>query len=254
MRRSTRLAAFAGALFVLPLAAGASAQEDETAYVYASYYQCSGGLSDAIATLRDDWGPIVQAHMDANHISAWGALTHATGNPWTMAIYHVGAEIGVLNTALDEALATYFEQHPEEGAAFGESCPTHEDYIWTSSLGSQPALTVAQDRADAGMSVYWVCDEGKEAVADLIVENVWAPVYDQLVADGSLNSWSWLSHFVGGKYRRALITDGADHGTLLEARNQALEATGENAGLAAAFSDVCNGHTDVLWDIAISVP
>jgi hypothetical protein len=255
MRLSTRLAALAGALFVLPLAAGASAQEDETAYVYASYYQCSGGLNDAIATLRDDWGPIVQSHMDADHISAWGVLTHATGNPWTMAIYHVGPEIGALNTALDQALATYFEQHPEEGAQFGENCPTHEDYIWTTGLGSEPGAAVAQDRTTAGMSVYWVCDEGKEAVADLIVENVWAPIYDQQVTDGLINSWGWLSHFVGGEYRRLLVVDGADHSTLLEARNQALEATGaENAALAAAFSDVCNGHTDILWDIAISVP
>jgi hypothetical protein len=254
MRLPTRLAAFAGALLVLPFAASASAQEDDTAFAYSSYYQCTGGLSDALATLRDDWGPIIQGHMDAGHVSAWGVLTHDTGNPWTMAIYHVGPEIGPLKTALDTALGEYFEQHPEDGAAFGQTCWSHEDYIWTAGPGSQPAATVAQDRASAGMSVYWVCDEGKEAVADLIVENVWAPIYDQQVADGQINSWMWLSHFVGGKYRRALVTDGASHAALLEARNQALEAAGENAALAAAFSDVCNGHTDVLWNIAISVP
>lgn len=254
MRLTTRLAALAGALLVLPLATGASAQEDETAYVYASYYQCSGGLGDAIATLRDDWGPILQPHMDAGHISAWGVLTHATGPQWRLAVYHVGPELGALNTALDNALAAYFQQHPEEGAQFGETCPSHEDYIWTTGPGSEAGAAVAQNRAAAGMSVYWVCDEGKEAVADLIVENVWAPIYDQQVADGLINSWGWLSHFVGGKYRRLLVTDGADQGALLEARDQALEAAGENGALAAAFSEVCNGHQDVLWDIAISVP
>lgn len=254
MRLPTRLAAFAGALLVLPFAASASAQEDDSAFAYSSYYQCTGGLSDAIATLRDDWGPIIQGHMDAGHISAWGVLTHDTGNPWTMAIYHVGPDIGELKTALDTSLGEYFQQHPDDAAAFGETCWSHEDYIWTSGTGSQPATDVGQDRASAGMSVYWVCDEGKEAVADLIVENVWAPIYDQQVADGQINSWSWLSHFVGGKYRRALITDGASAGALLEARDQALEAAGENAALAAAFSDVCNGHTDVMWNIAISVP
>lgn len=254
MRSQTMLGALAGALLVLPPSGSVTAQED-SAYVYSSYYRCHGSLRPAVATLRDDWGPIVQKRMDAGHVSAWGVLTHDTGNEWSMAIYHVGPDRDALNTALDEALAEYFEAHPEEGAQFGETCPTHEDYIWTTGPGSEAGAGIAQGRPAAGMSVYYICHEGREAVADLIVEKVWAPILDKQVSEGRLNSWGWLSHFVGGKYRRLLVTDGADHGALLDARDQFIEeSAAEDAGLAAAFSDVCDGHTDVMWDIAVSKP
>lgn len=63
-----------------------------------------------------------------------------------------------------------------------------------------------------------------------------------------------MSHFVGGKYRRLLITDGPDRASVLEARNRVIEDDSVNPALVAAFSDVCNGHTDVLWNIAVSSP
>lgn len=171
-----------------------------------------------------------------------------------MAVYHVGEELGVLKTALDDAQDEYFEGHAEAGARFGDTCPTHEDYVWTTGPGSAPGAAIAQQRPGAGMSVYYVCDEGKEALADLLVEEVMGPLYDRQVAEGRLNSWGWLSHFIGGKYRRALVTDAASQADLLEARNRIIEADARNPALSAAFNEVCNGHTDVLWNIAVSRP
>ncbi len=255
MRSPARLAPIASALFILPLAGSAAAQEeDETAYIYASYWQCGQGLGDAVATLRDDWSPIIQKHVDAAHVSAWGVLTHHTGPEWSLATYHVGEDLNALNTALDNTQSEYFEAHPEEGARFGEVCPTHEDYIWTTGAGSEPGAAIAQNRPSVGMSVYYVCEEGREAVADLIVEQVFGPAYDRQVAEGRLNSWGWLSHFVGGKYRRLLVTDGADRASVLEARTRVIEDDSVDPALAAEFNDVCNGHTDVLWNIAVSNP
>ncbi len=253
MKSRIGVAALAAVLLVLPSWDGAAAQAPDTAFVYSSYWECGGGLGDAVATLRDDWGAILQGHMDAGHITAWGVLTHNTGNKWSLANYTVGPEVGPLMQALDDAQAEYFQAHPEKGRQFGESCPTHEDYIWMAALGSQAPAEMGGARPAAGMSVYWVCDEGKEAVADLIVEQVWAPVLNRQVEQGSLSSWVWLSHFVGGEYRRALVVDGADHATLLEARDEMIARTSESA-LASAFSEVCNGHTDVLWNIADSRP
>lgn len=246
-------ACLAAALALLTSAGDGHAQEEESAYVYASYYQCGPGLGEAVATMRDDWAPIMKGHVDAGHVTNWGVLTHDTGNRWSMAIYHIGPDRNALMTALDESLAAYFERHPEAGARFGEACPTHEDYIWVREAGSQSAAELARSRPAAAQSVYWVCDEGREAVADLIVEKVWAPVLDRLVTEGRINSWGWLSHFIGGEYRRLLTTDGADHAALLDARDTMIEATAsEDAALAAAFSDVCNGHTDVMWNVAVS--
>lgn len=251
----TRFAALTGALLILPMAGTATAQDEDSAYVYASYYECGPGMGEALRTLREDWGPIIQRKIDAGAVAAWGVLTHDTGNPWSMAIYEVGDDLGALMTALDEAIAEYFEAHSEAGAQFGRTCPRHEDYIWATGVGSEAGAGVAQDRAEAAMSVYWVCDEGTEALADLVVESLWAPVLNRQVAEGKLHSWGWLEHWVGGEYRRLLVTDGADHATLLEARNEFLEATAaEDAALAGAFSSVCNGHTDILWDVAVSAP
>ncbi len=253
MKTRIGVPAVAAMFLILPSWGEAAAQVGDTAFVYASYWECAGGLEDAVSTLRDDWGAILQGHMDAGHVTAWGVLTHNTGNKWSLANYTIGPEIGPLMQALEDAQAEYFEAHAEAGRRFGESCPTHEDYIWMAGLGSEPGATVAQERPAAGMSVYWVCDEGKEAVADLIVEQVWAPVLNRQVQEGRLSSWVWLSHFVGGEYRRALVTDAADHAALLDARDEMIAQTSGNA-LAGAFSDACNGHTDVLWNIAVSRP
>lgn len=252
MRAANPLRALAGLALLVPWAA--SAQEEETAYVYASYYECGPGRSEAMATLRDGWGPMVQEMMDAGAVSAWGLLSHDTGNEWSIAVYHVGSDLAALNDALDQGLTEYAGANPEDMAALTAACPTHVDYIWTTGPGSEPGAAMAQDRASAGLSVYYVCEEGREPVADLIVENVVGPALDRQVREGRINGWGWLSHFVGGEYRRLLSVDGPDHGSILEARTQWIEETGEEAALMAEFNNVCNGHTDVLWDIVESHP
>ncbi|NIT88442.1 MAG: hypothetical protein GWO36_16470, partial [Gemmatimonadetes bacterium] len=61
----SRTAACAAVLLLAGLSAQAAAQ-DESAYVYASYYQCVPGQQEqAVELLRDSWRPIVRKHMDA---------------------------------------------------------------------------------------------------------------------------------------------------------------------------------------------
>jgi hypothetical protein len=255
MRAPTIAAAFV-AVLLIPLAAGdVTAQDDETAYSYASYYQCGPGQGRAFEIIRDLWGPLVQTQMNTGTISAWGTLAHNTGNPWSMLIYHIGTDLNAMNEALDGMVSQFASENPDAAAEFGAACPRHEDYIWTTGPGSSAGAEVAQDRANALFAVYMLCDEGREAVADLIVEEVFAPIYDKQVEEGRLTGWGWLSHYVGGKYRRLLVMDGADHASLLEARSQILSEIGsEHGALAAAFSDVCNGHQDVMWNVVISQP
>lgn len=53
-------------------------------------------------------------------------------------------------------------------------------------------------------------------------------------AEETRNSWGWLSHLIGGEYRRVPVTDGADHASLFEARNQFIEeSAAEDVGLTA---------------------
>lgn len=237
-------------------AAPLAAQEDEDqAYIYASYYQCApGGISTAVQTLRDVWSPVMQEHVDAGDVTAWGALTHSTGNEWSLGLYQVGPDLDALMGAIGASIQRLYEENSEAGAAFSDACPRHEDYVWLNMFSSDPAANLATERSEAGLSVYWVCDEGRESVADLVFEELMAPAWNEQVEAGLVNSWSWSEHYLGGKFRRLLATDGPDHASLLEARNNVIESFGENPGLAAAFSDVCDGHQDNLYDIVLTRP
>ena len=250
-----RLLATAGALAALCVAYAAptAAQEEDQSYIYGIYFQCApGSVGDAVQSIRDYWTPSMAEHVEAGHLTAHGALTHSTGNDWSLVLYHVGTDVNEVTAAVQSGGA--YGDNPEASAAFDEACPTHEDYVWTTSLSSEPMAEAASDRAEAAMSVYWVCDEGKEAAADLIFESVMADDWNEQVEAGLVNSWSWNQHYLGGKYRRLLAIDGPDHASLLEARENVIEAGAEHGGLMSVFSDVCNGHQDNLYDVQISAP
>lgn len=237
--------------------ATAAAQEEEpTPVVYAIYFECDlGSAARASEIIRDSWGPVVQSRIDSGELTAWGSLTHHTGGEWSRAVYHVAPDAATLITATDEMGAEWNEADPEGVADLWDACEEHEDYVWMYQTGSDPAAELATERSTHGMSVYWVCDEGREAVADLIVEQVWAEHWNAQVDAGLLNSWSWMSHYLGDKYRRILVTDGTSHTNLLEARENVLEAASESSpALMAEFSNVCNGHVDYLWNIEMSAP
>lgn len=250
MNTRSILTALTGTLLIFPTAGPAAAQEGEESFVYASYYECAGGVREAVQLIREGWAPIAQKHIQAGHISAANILTHDTGNEWSMALVHVGPDMRTLKGALDEAMGEYVQTRGQDLERLGELCPRHLDYVWTTGPGSASGSAVGQERGSAGMSVYYVCEAGREAVADLLVQQMWAPVLNRQVSEGRLTSWNWLSHYVGGEYRRLLSTDGPDHASLLEARDELIAANAENPALAAAFNEVCNGHTDILWNIS----
>lgn len=252
-----RLLATASVLTMLCtlLAAPTAAQENDQTYVYGVYYQCApGSIGDAVQDLEANWTPVMQNYLDAGDLTSWGVLTHSTGNEWSLVLYHVGSDVNAVTNAVQSGSATYFQENPEAADAFGEACPSHEDYVWVGDMSSAPMGEVASDRAEAAMSVYWVCDEGREAVADLIFESVMADAWNEQVEAGLVSNWSWFGHYLGGEYRRLLSIDGPDHASLLEARENVIEAGAENPGLMSVFSDVCNGHQDNLYDVQISLP
>jgi hypothetical protein len=233
-----------------------AAQDDEVRpLVYGVYMQCNTGAQARVTEIvRDTWGPVVEGRIASGDLSAWGMITHHTGGPWERAVYFVGTDRARMMGALDGMVGDLAADE-DAFAEVWSHCPTHEDYIWQYTSGSDPAAEVAQTRPTAGMSTYWVCDEGREAMADLLAEEVFGPLWDAQVEAGLINSWGWFSHFVGGEYRRLLVIDGADHESLLAARGAVIEqSNAESGALAAEFSNVCNGHTDYLWNIEISSP
>lgn len=118
-----------------------------------------------------------------------------------------------------------------------------------------PLGALAQEETDQSAYVYatyFICDPAGEARADEIIARNFKPHYDSAVEAGNLLSWGWLSHFVGGDWRRALILSASSMDDLLDssgALGEIIEETTPEAG--RAFTEVCSTHVDYIWE---SVP
>jgi hypothetical protein len=125
-------------------------------------------------------------------------------------------------------------------------CNKHEDYIWRRVAGgagtSEPGKAV--------FSTYYVCDS-REAQADALVTQVFAPAYDKLVADGDLTSWGYLEHIVGGHVRRVATMTSADMKSLMAARAKLTAALMDNP-LGETFTNICDAHDDYMWEVKAS--
>lgn len=244
-------------LLLAPLAVTAQ-EEDEgpASYVYATYHYCSAngqGMADEVYEQSNK--PIYEQMLADGKITAFGWLSHHTGGKWRRVSYYAAPSLDALLDASD-AFGEAAEAGDPDGALnekFGKACPSHDDYIWASdSVG-----TGAAERGPAGFSVYYICDENREARADEIVAEHFAPHYDKAVEEGGLTSWGWSEHWVGGKYRRLMTTTSADHKTGLNARNAMIESLYETEGMeeiGAEFTDICGSHSDYMWDIVHEMP
>ncbi len=254
MRHATLLVGTA-VLAATAAAAPLNAQQEGRPIIYGSYYQCGPGFSDVVDRMGAAWSPAIRSQIDAGTITAWGAMVHNTGNQWDLVVYHVGPELDGITSALQATGQAVAQQNPGLFQEISAACPSHDDYVWVSSMSStDDPEAVGQDRSSVGLSIYWICTEGREGVADLIFEHVMAPALNEQVSAGLVNGWSWNEHFLGGKYRRLLAMDGPSQASLLQARNAVIDALGEEPGISAAFSEVCDGHQDNLYEIRVSEP
>jgi len=118
-------------------------------------------------------------------------------------------------------------------------------------LGLVPLMATAQDDdGPIGYSyvTYYVCDVATQGAMDNIVEANEQAVFDQWVEDGKLMAWGYLSHFTGGRWRRAQYHVAP---TLAEALdNQAgifSEIYADNNADGQARSEACEAHDDYVW-------
>lgn len=249
MKPGLSLAVGLGAL-LMPLAV--FAQEQKPA-IFATYYYCNQATEARADTL---WGehvaPVFDQHLAAGDITAYGWLSHRIGGKWRRLEYFTSPSRDALLTTR----AALIEELDGNDAldAFTEICPSHDDYIWNYEGGSDPSLG---SRPEFGLSMYFECDFAREDLADEIYLNVFDDVLDDAVADGIISGWSWLSHDVGGKYRRIAVLDGAGEGVnaLLDGRDAIFDTIGEMMeGAFLVFSETCNSHTDYVWNVEMSKP
>ncbi|HNP36105.1 MAG TPA: hypothetical protein PKK10_09650 [Woeseiaceae bacterium] len=233
----------------------AVAQEDEppTRFTYATYFNCNAAMQDAVDDMVADDVAVMDKLVDQGTILGWGWLAHHTGGQWRRVRYSQAGSIEDLLDAQDaigealDAAAGNKAAAAKATKAFNEACPSHDDYIWSGEIGSQ-----GSKRGAASFSVYYVCDVGREDRADEIVKEHFAPIFDKLVKDGSLTTWGWSSHIVGGKYRKLQTMTAASQKSLIKARSAAIAALygddGDNA-MGQEFAEICGPHVDYMWDI-----
>lgn len=247
MRRALRYITLV-VLSALPVAVMAQAEEDKPiGYSYATYFFCeSGGSAErADEIFKKINAPDLNKQVKDGPLQGWGWLSHHTGGLWRRAQYYSAP---TLNDLLDaqEAMGADGDAATDALAdEFSSICPSHQDYIWEQMAGGD-----SDTRGTAIFSVYYVCDEAREERADEIFKNDFAPIFNKFVDDGKITNWGWLSHWVGGKYRRLQTVSGSDHKSLLAARGELIEAMyADDNEAGAEFTAICGSHEDYMWDL-----
>jgi len=237
-----------------PMSLMAAEQEAaKDSYVYSTYFYCNTSTQEkADEVVAKNMYPIYDAAVADGTITGWGWMAHHTGGQWRRIQYHTNDSVVGLLTAQETLSKRMDEASGGADDGFNAICSGHDDYIWKSEAGS----ATSGNRGKASISVYMVCDFSKEDRADEIVKTVFAPIYDKAVADGKIKSWGWLSHVIGGEYRRLSTMSADNYGDLLAAREELIETIyGDGKNPAAdEFSSICGSHTDYLWDIEHQKP
>jgi hypothetical protein len=227
------------------LAAAAHAQgEADEVYVYGTYSICDLTRQDRADEIFETLDkPVYDAAVADGTISAYSYYAHHTGGKWRRGMFYVAGSIDALLDAqvkIGEQIDAKDEKMAMESS---EICNKHEDYIWRRVAGTAGS----GDPGKAVFSAYFVCDS-REAQADALVTQVFAPAYDKLVADGDLTSWGYLEHIVGGHVRRVATMTAADMKSLMAARSKLNTALTDNP-LGDTFTDICDAHEDYMWEV-----
>jgi len=225
------------------------AQEEETpeVYTYASYFECGGGPLSVVDELVAEDAERMDGLVDDGTIARWGWYAHHTGGTWQRVFFHQADSVEALLDGSDAIndRGDDDDSADDDGPTFGSVCNRHEDYIWQAENGNG-----GEERGSVGFSVYFMCDSSKEERADEIVDEHVAPIMDGLVEDGSLTSWGWSSHLVGGKFRRLQTMIGTDHKSLLAGRAKAIAAVyADDSAMGVEFNEICPTHVDYMWNI-----
>lgn len=237
------------AILLLGMSGLAQAQEAET-YIYATYHVCDlakQDRSDEIFAQLDK--PILDAAVADGTIASYGLYSHQTGGTWRRVSFTTAASVQALLDAQKKLADKADATNKKLGQEYATICGSHDDYIWRRVAGTAGSASPG----GAGFSTYYVCDGTRETQADALVEQVFAPVYDKMVADGKLTSWGWLEHIVGGKYRRLATMNASDLKALMAARADVVKAFTDNAA-GDTFTSICDSHSDYIWNVEFSNP
>jgi hypothetical protein len=214
-------------------------------YIYATYFICDVSAQErADEILQQTLKPTLEAAVNDGSLLNWGWLAQYTGGHWRRAMYYSASSMATLLATEAKIVADLQGKNKKLGTEFDKICNSHDDYVWRAVAGSAPTVP----RGGASFSTYFVCQQTREEEADAIVKQVFAPIYDKLVAEGKLKSWGWNEHVVGAEYRRLATLTAADVPTLMATRASIVESMQKNP-LGRVFDGICGSHADYIWEI-----
>ena len=241
---------------LLPALAMTQEPEEAPVYAYVTYFVCDPSTeSRADEIIKRNYAPHYDAAVESGDISQWSWLVHYMGGEWRRALVLTTSNLDDLLDSAGALGEIIEETTPEAGRVFTEVCDEHVDYIWEATP-STDSSAFGEARGNVGFSAYFECDMGREAEADKIVRESFAPVYNRQIEQGNLVSWGWLQHNVGGQYRRLLAYTAADHKQMLRTRNAIYEELYDRRlrRVTLEFDDICPSHEDYMWDVQIETP
>ncbi len=234
----------------LVLAPPATAQDDPESIAFATYYRCDQSREARTDTIYEEViAPLWQKQVDAGRVTSFGWARHWAGGDWRRLNYIIGTDLEAMVDAREAYIEEVLNDYADEAREFNSICPSHDDYIWYSVVGSEPQNQLAQERAAVGLTSYMICED--ETVADELVQTAFAPIMNRHVEAGDISSWSWVEHNIGGVYRRALVLDAASYKAILNYWNKLFEEIeAEHPQLLRQFGVACNSHADYIWDLS----
>jgi len=245
--RSGGVVGLLAALLISPVTAVAQEAEPR-AYLYAAYYVCDVANQLDMDRLVEEYEkPVFDQKVQDGDLMAWGYLSHSTGGKWRRAQFHssetlagaLGAQVSVFNEIYSAENAGALQER-------AEACEAHDDYIWVQMDGSP----VDAERGNVSVSVYEVCDRTREARADEIFSEIFAPRLNKLAESGAIVSWNRLNHYIGGPYRRLLTVTGHNQAeNYLAYASMGNDLNDSERELQREYLDICGVHDDYLWDI-----
>lgn len=222
-------------------------------YVLASYRQCDEAkMNQADALIENILGPVIDKHVAAGDIDAWGYWVHRAGGNWSRLTALVSDNIDDLLNGQEATIASLSEGSTALATReFLEICPTHEDYIWSVDASSAQISDLVKIEGPANYSIYYQCDLGEaERISELV--ELFTPEMNAFVEEGLFDSWMWGSHIIGSDYNYVGSWRGSSHGELVSAIGQISQRMSKKFPKEfREFFKICSSNSDYLWDVKI---
>lgn len=98
------------------------------------------------------------------------------------------------------------------------------------------------------IATYYRCNTGLRDQTDQIIRERIGPIFARHAGANHITSWGWMSHGIGGEWRRILYLIGPSRDQAWDWWTEIVsEFQSEEALAVARLNDICGSHDDYIW-------